>query len=114
MDRLKGWRQILAIPRVHMDLTYFTITLFQGFNPCRSVLINRVKICRYAHEKKIKIIPVKLGDVYPPEPPGRAGRQQNASILKEPRRQLPCPTMMEEDSPEKGRFVIDGSTDKQD
>lgn len=38
---------------------------------------------RYAHEKKIKILPVKLGDVYPPEPPGRAGQKQNASILKE-------------------------------
>ena len=44
---------------------------------------------RYAPEKKIRILPVKLADVYPPEPPGRAGRQQNASILKEPRRQRP-------------------------
>lgn len=38
---------------------------------------------RYAHEKKIKIIPVKLGEEYPPQPPGRAGQQQNARILKE-------------------------------
>eukprot|EP00438_Fugacium_kawagutii_P000362 Skav226447 [mRNA] locus=scaffold2660:481300:482643:- [translate_table: standard] len=38
---------------------------------------------QYAHEKKIKIIPVKLGEDYPPHPPGRAGQQQNARILKE-------------------------------
>ena len=38
---------------------------------------------RYAHEKKIRIVPVKLSEVYPPQPPGRAGQQQNANILKE-------------------------------
>lgn len=38
---------------------------------------------RYAHEKKIRIVPVKLSEVYPPQPPGRAGQQQNANILKD-------------------------------
>lgn len=38
---------------------------------------------KYAHEKKIRIVPVKLSEVYPPQPPGRAGQQQNANILKE-------------------------------
>ena len=37
---------------------------------------------RYASENSLRIIPIKLGHRYPPEPPDVHGRKQNAEIFK--------------------------------
>ncbi len=45
-------------------------------------LFDHLAIARYAHENSLRIIPIKLGHRYPPEPPDVHGRKQNEEIFK--------------------------------
>ena len=36
----------------------------------------------YAHQQKLRIIPVQLSEVFPPEPADERGRAQNAFVLR--------------------------------
>lgn len=45
-------------------------------------MVTNGSLARYAHENSLRIIPIKLGHRYPPEPPDVHGRKQNEEIFK--------------------------------
>lgn len=45
-------------------------------------MVTNRSLARYAHENSLRIIPIKLGHRYPPEPPDVHGRKQNEEIFK--------------------------------
>ncbi|CAK9067806.1 Uncharacterized protein SCF082_LOCUS34249 [Durusdinium trenchii] len=55
---------------------------FEDYGECTGLGFDSFGELKYAFENNLRIIPIKLGHRYPPEPPDVKGRQQNAEIFQ--------------------------------